>query len=128
MAEPEERHYNIDRLNMIFAIASCVLLLALIWLVADDYSREWKNYQRKFRELEIEKTRVKYDYAANELQGKDEYKALEGQLEEARLRRGSPRGRPTRRSRPVVLRKRTVKQKDRGGERSVEPEIQIHQG
>lgn len=84
MAEPEERHYNIDRLHMIFAIASSVLLLALIWLVTDDYAREWKDYQRKFRELEIEKTRVKYDYAANELEGKSEYKALEGQLEDAR--------------------------------------------
>ena len=84
MAEPEERHYNIDRLNMIFAIASCVLLLALMWMVNDDYAREWKDYQRKFRELEIEKTRVKYDYAANELEGKNDYKTLEGQLEEAR--------------------------------------------
>lgn len=84
MPEPEERHYNIDRLNMIFAIASCVLLLSLVWMVADDHVREWKDYQRKFRELEIEKTRVKYDYAANELQGKDEYKTLEGQLAEAR--------------------------------------------
>ena len=84
MAEPEERHYNIDRLNMIFAVASIVLLFALIWMVTDDYSREWKDYQRKFRELEIEKTRVKYDYAVNELEGKGDYKALEKQLEEAR--------------------------------------------
>gem|GEM_PF-2608510 len=69
---------------MVFAIASIVLLFVLIWLVTDDYAREWKDYQRKFRDLEIEKTRVKYDYAANELQGNDEYKALEGQLAEAR--------------------------------------------
>ncbi|HCI44067.1 MAG TPA: hypothetical protein DE315_00830 [Candidatus Omnitrophica bacterium] len=84
MAEPEERHYNIDRLNMIFAVASIVLLFALIWMVTDDYSREWKDYQRKFRELEIEKTRVKYDYAFNELESKGDYKALEKQLEEER--------------------------------------------
>ena len=84
MPEPEERHYNIDRLNMIFAIASCVLLLVLIWLVADDYAREWKGYQRSFRELEIEKTRVKYDYAVNELGTNAEYKALESQLNDAR--------------------------------------------
>ena len=69
---------------MIFAIASSALLLVLIWLVTDDYAREWKDYQHKFRELEIEKTRVKYDYAANELEGKGEYKVLEGQLAEAR--------------------------------------------
>ena len=84
MAEPEERHYNIDRLNMIFAIASSVLLLVLIWLVADDYAREWKDYQHKFRELEIEKTRVKYDYALNELDKDAGYQALEGQLNDAR--------------------------------------------
>jgi len=84
MAEPEERHYRINSLNMIFAIASIVLLVALIWLVSDDYAREWKDYQRKFRELEIEKTRVKYDYAINELDAAGEYKTLESQLNDAR--------------------------------------------
>ncbi|MBI5150434.1 MAG: c-type cytochrome [Candidatus Omnitrophica bacterium] len=84
MAEPQERHYNIERLNMIFALASCVLLLALVWMVADDYSREWKNYQRDFRALEIEKTRVKYDYAENELKAKEEYRSLGDHLKEAR--------------------------------------------
>ena len=83
MAEPQERHYNINRLNMIFAIASSVLLLALIWLVADDYTRQWKDYQHKFRELEIEKTRVKYDYAVNELDANAQYKTLESQLNDA---------------------------------------------
>ncbi len=79
---------------MTFAIASIVLLVVLVWMVADDYSREWKNYQRKFRELEIEKTRVKYDYAFHELEGKGEYKALEKQLEEARktFAAGCPQG------------------------------------
>ena len=83
MPEPEERHYNINRLNMIFAIASGVLLSALVWLVADDYAREWKGYQREFRELEIGKTRVKYDYAVNELDASGEYKTLESRLNDA---------------------------------------------
>ena len=60
MPDEQERHYNINKLNRLFAAASIVLFFALIWLFMDDYSRSWKKYQKAFRDLELEKTRVKF--------------------------------------------------------------------
>ncbi len=82
--EPQERHYDVNKLNIIFAISSCVLLVTLLWMLAQDYAREWKDYQRAFRALEIEKTRVKYDAAIHEAKDREEYRALEDQLKGAR--------------------------------------------
>ena len=67
MPESDERHYNIQKLNRLFAIASLVLLISLGWMFFEDYARNWKNYQREFRQLEVEKTRVKFDKEANKL-------------------------------------------------------------
>jgi len=57
--DTHERHYNINKLNIWFAISSLVLLLSVGWMLMDDYSRSWKDYQKAFRVLEIEKTRMK---------------------------------------------------------------------
>ncbi len=64
-------------------MASGVLLLAMVWMFFDDYSREWKSYQKQFRGLEIEKTRVKYDLASHDLEKNTSYQELRKQLEEA---------------------------------------------
>ena len=45
--------YNVDFLNVVFAASSLFLFLSVIWMVWDDYDREWKNTQRRFAELEI---------------------------------------------------------------------------
>ena len=50
--------YNIDFLNVVFAAASIFLFLSVIWMVWDDFDREWKNTQRQFNQLEIEVTRA----------------------------------------------------------------------
>jgi len=81
--EQQERHYNINKLNRLFAIASGILLLAMVWMFADDYSREWKDYQKRFQELEIEKTRVKYDLSSHDLEKNAQYQQLKSQLEAA---------------------------------------------
>ncbi len=83
MDEQQERHYNIPKLNRIFAIASLVLLFTIIWMFASDYSREWKEYQRAFRNLEIEKTRVRYDAEINKLKKQPEFQALQEKLQVA---------------------------------------------
>ena len=59
--EKQERHYDILRLNKLFAFVSILLLIALIALFVNDYSREWKKYQQEFRKLEAEKTRKKFE-------------------------------------------------------------------
>ena len=48
--------YNIDFLNVVFAASSLFLFLSVIWMVWDDYDREWKNTQRQFVNLEMEVT------------------------------------------------------------------------
>jgi mono/diheme cytochrome c family protein len=50
--------YNVDFLNVVFAASSIFLFLAAIWMVWDDFDREWKNTQRQFNQLEIEVTRA----------------------------------------------------------------------
>lgn len=39
-------------LHLIFGISSLVMLLFTVWMLAADHSREWKGYQRQYRELE----------------------------------------------------------------------------
>ncbi|MCA9405819.1 MAG: c-type cytochrome [Candidatus Omnitrophica bacterium] len=79
----DQRYYNINKLNVIFAIAACTLLFALISLFANDYSRKWKDYQKEFHLLEIENARTKYDAVMNQLDGNEEYQTLLKELDEA---------------------------------------------
>ncbi len=50
--------YNIDFLNVVFAASGLFLLFSSIWMVWDDYDREWKGYQRQFVLLETEVTQA----------------------------------------------------------------------
>ncbi len=49
--------YNVDFLNVVFAASSIVLFICTVWMVWDDFDREWKNTQRQFTQLEMEVTR-----------------------------------------------------------------------
>ncbi len=80
MPDEQERHYNINKLNRLFAAASIVLFFALIWLFMDDYSRSWKKYQKAFRDLELEKTRVKFDSESHKLQKTPEYQEIKEKI------------------------------------------------
>jgi cbb3-type cytochrome oxidase cytochrome c subunit/predicted nucleic acid-binding Zn-ribbon protein len=79
----DERYYDTQKLNKIFAIVSLILLSAVGGLFLHDYMREWKNYQREFRSLEIEKTRVAYDIENQKLQNDPEYQDLIGQIQQS---------------------------------------------
>lgn len=59
--------YNIDFLNVVFAAASILLFISVIWMVWDDFDREWKNTQRRFTQLEMEVTRQEIAQAAREI-------------------------------------------------------------
>ena len=43
--------YNVDFLNVVFAASSIFLLLSTVWMVWDDFDREWKNTQRRFAQF-----------------------------------------------------------------------------
>jgi mono/diheme cytochrome c family protein len=48
--------YNVDFLNVVFAASSLFLFLSVIWMVWDDFDRDWKNTQRRFAQLEYQVT------------------------------------------------------------------------
>ena len=58
MRTSTETFYNIRRLHAIFASASLAMLAVTVWMVAADHRREWKRYQRAFRD-QIEPEAVK---------------------------------------------------------------------
>src|SRR5213592_3368892 len=51
-----DRNYESRDLNRVFAIGSLVLFVTVILMIADDYSRQWKNYQRRFQADEARRT------------------------------------------------------------------------
>jgi cytochrome c2 len=74
--------YNIDFLNVVFAASSLFLFISVIWMVWDDYDRDWKNTQRRFAQLEYEVTQAQLQQASR---GVDRAKLqqLQAQLQEA---------------------------------------------
>ncbi|NUQ65592.1 MAG: c-type cytochrome [Pirellulales bacterium] len=50
MPSPDDTFYNIKRLHVVFALSSAALLGATVWMLAVDHRREWKVYQRTFRD------------------------------------------------------------------------------
>src|ERR1043165_4418639 len=56
--------YNVDFLNVVFAASSLFLFLSVVWMVWDDYDREWKNTQRRFAQLEYQVTQAQLQQAA----------------------------------------------------------------
>jgi hypothetical protein len=50
--------YNVDFLNVVFAASSLFLFLSVIWMVWDDFDRDWKKTQRHFAELEMQVTQA----------------------------------------------------------------------
>jgi mono/diheme cytochrome c family protein len=55
--------FNVDYLNVVFAASSIFLLLSVVWMVWDDYDRDWKNTQRRFNQLELQVTQAQLQQA-----------------------------------------------------------------
>jgi cytochrome c2 len=78
-----EHHYDIPKLNRIFAWSSLALLASIVGLVWYDYKRPWKDYQRDFMQRDFEKTEK--DMAASIPDDKKaELDKLEKQLADAK--------------------------------------------
>ncbi len=60
---------DIDKLNSLFAAVAIASLLSVLWMIWDDYAREWKRYQRQFQVIEQEVTQQQL---ANEQAGVDQ--------------------------------------------------------
>ena len=55
--------YNVDFLNVVFAASSLFLFLSVIWMVWDDFDRDWKKTQRSFAQLETQVTQLSLQQA-----------------------------------------------------------------
>jgi cytochrome c2 len=55
MSAPDDTFYNLRRLHRLFALSAIALLAVTIWMIAADWHRPWKAYQRtSLRRPEIE--------------------------------------------------------------------------
>jgi len=50
MPATEKTYYNVKRLHVWMAVASLALIAVTVWMLADDHRRQWKQYQRTFRD------------------------------------------------------------------------------
>src|SRR5712692_9923904 len=76
--------YNVDFLNVVFAASSVFLFLSVIWMVWDDFDRDWKNTQRRFGQLELQVTQAQLQQAGRSL---DRNKLTELEQQEAAARK-----------------------------------------
>src|SRR6185503_1425778 len=72
--------YNVDFLNVVFAASSLFLFLSVVWMVWDDYNREWKKTQRHFSDLEVQVTQAQLQQATRAV---DQNKLKQLQAQEA---------------------------------------------
>src|ERR1051325_6578693 len=52
MPATEQTWRDSKLLHVIFGVSSLAMLFATIWMLAADHNREWKQFQREFREVE----------------------------------------------------------------------------
>jgi len=83
MADNQERHYNILKLNRTFAISSLVFFAVWILVFVYDFQRPWKKYQIEFRKLEIEKIRQDLSTESAALEKNSNYNQLVEELSAA---------------------------------------------
>ena len=83
MSEPKERHYDIKRLNKWFALSSGLFLVVFVGIFAEDYAREWKQYQRTFRKMEAARTQQSYEEEQKKLEAQERYQELQFSIQEA---------------------------------------------
>jgi mono/diheme cytochrome c family protein len=81
-AEPIDHHYNIPRLNRVFAATGIVLTVVFIAMVVEDYARPWKRIQRAFTKIEARKARENALEARRNVLG-EEGKRLRAELAQA---------------------------------------------
>ena len=75
--------YNIDFLNVVFAACSVFLFLSVVWMIWDDFDRDWKNTQRRFTDLQYQVTQAQYRQAAGKVD-KTKLAQLQAQLDAAK--------------------------------------------
>src|SRR4051812_20289333 len=52
MPATEQTWRDTKRMHVIFGITALAMFATTVWMLAADHRREWKDYQRKFRDVE----------------------------------------------------------------------------
>src|SRR5262245_9224360 len=52
MPATESTWRGMKLMHAVFGVASVAMLVTTVWMLADDHNRQWKNYQRQFRDVE----------------------------------------------------------------------------
>ena len=91
MPKPTPSLYSVHKTTIWFAVASIFLLVSLLLTVAQDYAREWKDWQRKFMRFKYEGAQAELREAAERL---DRKKLEELKTEEAKTREAFKAQRP----------------------------------
>ena len=77
--------YNVDFLNVVFAASSLFLFLSVVWMVWDDFDRDWKKTQRQFAQLETQVTQLNLQQAGRAVD-KSKLSGLEAQEKGAKAK------------------------------------------
>lgn len=75
--------YDINRLNMFFAISSIIMFAFFAWMMWADFSRDWKHYQAEFRKLERLRTAAQETQEEETLAASPEYQKVQQELQAA---------------------------------------------
>ena len=85
MAKRDTDHaYDINRLNMFFAISSIILFAFFAWMLWQDFNRDWKRTQAEFRRLEKARTKAQIAQESANLEGNPEYVKVSQEMEAAK--------------------------------------------
>ena len=85
--------YNVDFLNVVFAASSLFLFLSVVWMVWDDFDRDWKNTQREFAQLETQVRQLNLQQAAGRSTGTSSQPSVAGNGRAEERRRKPAEGR-----------------------------------
>ena len=80
-----DRLYTDNGLHKWFAISSLLLFVFTVWMIVDDYNREWRRYQRGFTRLSVLQTELDRQAAAGAIDVAA-VNALSAEIEAARVR------------------------------------------
>jgi len=66
MPASEQIWRNPKRMHLVFAISSVLMLVTTLWMLAADHHREWKGFQRTFRDVETWSIKSRIQQTENE--------------------------------------------------------------
>ncbi len=72
MPATEETYRRQPILHLVFAISSIAMLLSIVWMVAADHLRPWKQVQREFQQVEREKLKASREEKLEEQKAKNQ--------------------------------------------------------